>query len=293
MKIKLDCIPCKQRQVLECLRMNDQDEESQKKVLRKVIDALINADWTSTPIDLTTKIHKIVREETGIKDPYKKVKDEYNEIALGLYPRIKKIINKSSDPLNTAVRIAIAGNIIDFGPKRDQDINVEKTIEDFLSKDFTIDDYQLLKERIKKAGNLLFFADNSGEIIFDKILIETILEVRKNMGINQDLKIDVVIKGGPMLNDATLDDVKFIGMDKISNIKFKMTSNGNPNTGPSLDSEEVKSWVKDHDLTIAKGMASYEALSEFNEIFFLLITKCNVVASDLGVKKGDIILKYV
>jgi uncharacterized protein with ATP-grasp and redox domains len=272
--------------------MNNQDEKLQEKILRKVIDVLANADWTSTPIQLTTKIHKIVREETGIQDPYKEVKEKYNEIILNLYTRIKEIINKSPDPLNTAIRMAIAGNIIDFGPKREHDINIEKTIEDVLNKDFTIDDYQLLKERIKGANNLLFFADNSGEIVFDKILIETIIEVRKNMGIKRDLKITVIVKGGPILNDATLDDVKFIGMDKIPNIEFKTTNNGNPNTGPSLDSGEVKTWIKEHDVTIAKGMGNYESLSEFNDLFFLLITKCNVVASDLGVKKDDIILKY-
>jgi len=270
MKIKLDCIPCKQRQILECLRMNTQDEKLQERVLRKVIDTLITADWTSTPLYLTNKIHRIVREETKIKDPYKKVKKRYNEIALKLYPRIKKIVNKSSDPLNTAIRMAIAGNIIDFGAKREQDIDVEKTIEDVLTKDFAIDDYQLFKEKLKKANNLLFFADNSGEIVFDKILLETILEIRKKMKINQDLKITVVIKGGPVLNDATLEDVKYVGLDKIPNLKFRETSNGDPNTGPRLDSKEVKLWIKNHDITIAKGQASYEALSEFNNIFFMM-----------------------
>ena len=293
MKIKLDCIPCKQRQVLECLRMNKQDEKLQERVLRKIINVLTKADWTSTPIDLTNKIHKIVREETGIKDPYKEVKEKYNEIALNLYPRIKEIVNKSSDSLNTAIRTAIAGNIIDFGPQREHDIDIEKTIEDVLSKDFVIDDYHMLEERIKKASNLLYFADNSGEIVFDKILIETILDFRKKLRIGQNLKITVVIRGGPVLNDATFDDVKYVDMDKIPNIEFKNTSNGDPNTGPSLDSKEVKSWIKEHDVTIAKGMASYEALSEFNDIFFLLITKCNVVASDLRIKKGDIVLKYI
>lgn len=292
MKIKLDCIPCKQRQILECLRMNNQDEELQEKILREVIDILINADWTSTPIKLTTKIHKIIREKTGIQDPYKEVKEKYNKIALKLYPKIKEIVNKSSDPLNIAIRMAIAGNIIDFGPKREDEINIEKVIDDVLIRDFAIDDYKMLKERIKKANSLLFFADNSGEIVFDKLLIETILEVRKMMGIDRDLKITVIVKGGPILNDATLGDVKFIGMDKIPDIEFRTTTNGNPNTGPSLDSEEVKTWIKECDVTIAKGMASYETLSEFSDIFSLLIAKCNVVAYDLGVNKGDFILKY-
>ena len=291
--MNLDCIPCFQRQALESLRMNTQDEKLQERVLRKVIEALIKADWTSTPLELANKVHKIVREETGIQDPYKKIKKMYNDIALNLYPEIKQKINESSNPLNTAIRIAIAGNIIDFGPKSKGKFDVEKTIEDILNKEFAIDNYEIFKEKIKKARSLLYFVDNTGEIVFDKLLIETILKFHEKMGINQDLKITLVVKGGPVINDATLEDAKYIDMDKIPNVEFRVTTNGDPNSGPSLNSKEVKSWIKNHDITIAKGQASYEGLSQFNDVFFMLIAKCRVIASDLGVKEGDIVLKYM
>ena len=291
--MNLDCIPCFQRQALESLRMNTQDEKLQERVLKELIEALMKADWTSTPLELANKVHKIVREETGIQDPYKKIKKTYNDIALNLYPKIKQKINESSDPLNTAIRVAIAGNIIDFGPERKADLNVEKTIEDILNREFAIDDYQILKEKIKKARNLLYFTDNAGETVFDKLLIETILKFREKMGIKQNLRVTFVVKGGPVINDATLEDAEYIGINKIPNIEFRMTTNGDSNTGPSLNSKEVESWIKNHDMTIAKGQANYEGLSQFNDIFFILITKCRIIASDLGVKEGDIILKYM
>ena len=293
MRINLDCIPCFQRQALESLRMNIQDEQLQEMVLRKVMNILLKIDWSSTPLEIAYKVHKIVREETRIEDPYEKIKKMYNDIALNFYPKIKQKVNESSDPLNTAVRVAIAGNIIDFGPKNKGEFDIEKTIEDVLSKEFTISDYRIFKEKIKKASNLLYFVDNTGEIVFDRLLIETILEFRKKIGVDQDLKITIVVKDGPVINDATLKDARYIGMDKIPNVEFRMTTNGDSNIGPNLNSKEIKSWIKNHDITIAKGQANYEGLSQFNDIFFVLITKCRIIASDLGVKEGDIVLKYM
>lgn len=170
---------------------------------------------------------------------------------------------------------------------------LKKTIGDVLNREFAIDDYQIFKEKIKKANNLLYFVDNTGEIVFDKLLLETILEFRKKIGINQNLKITLIVKGGPVINDATLKDAKYIGMDKIPNVEFRITTNRDTNTGPSLNSKEVESWIKDHDITIAKGQANYEGLSQFNDIFFILITKYRIIASDLGVKERDIVLKYM
>lgn len=291
--MNLDCIPCFQRQALESLRMNDQDEKIQEKVLRKVLKALMKIDWSKSPLELAYTVHKIVREETGIKDPYKELKKIYNDVTLKLYPKMKEKVTNSLDPLNTAIRIAIGGNIIDFGPKSEGSFNVENTIKDVLNKKFVVDDYQKFKGRIKNAKNLLYFTDNSGEIVFDKLLIETILELRKKMGIDQNLKITIIVKGGPIINDVTLEDAKYVGMDKIPNIEFRTTSNGDSNTGPLINSKKVQSWINGHDVTIAKGQANYEGLSQFKDIFFMLMTKCKIVASDLRVKEGDIILKYV
>jgi uncharacterized protein with ATP-grasp and redox domains len=201
-----------------------------------------------------------------------------------MYPALKKLIEESNDPLRTAVRLAIAGNIIDFGPL--QDFNLEKTIEEVLSRPFSVDDYEQLKEKILKAETLLYFTDNAGEIVFDKLLVETTLKIKKLE------KIRFAVKGGPIINDATIEDAKYISLSDLPNVEFLEMSNGEPGKWPDRNSQTVKNWITEHDLVISKGQGNYEGLSEHSGLFFLLIAKCPVIASDLGVKVGDIILRY-
>jgi len=163
---------------------------------------------------------------------------------------------------------------------------LEKTVTEVLKKSFAIDDYQWLRKNLSDAETLLFFADNAGEIVFDKLLIETFLEF-KNLE-----KIRFIIKGGPIINDATLEDAIYVGFCDLPNVEFLTVSNGETGTGPERSSQMVKYWIKNHDLVISKGQGNYEGLSEHAGLFFLLIAKCPVIASDLGVEVGDIILKY-
>lgn len=284
MKLNLDCIPCFQRQALQAVRFISDDEELQEKVLREVAKKLLESDWDSTPPELAHEVHKIVKNITHEKDPYKKVKKESNDSVLKMYPELKAEVKRSKDPLRTAVRLAIAGNIIDFGPL--QKFNLETTIKDVLKKKFAVDDYEQLKENLEVAETLLFFADNAGEIGFDKLLIETFLQTKELE------KIRFVVKGGPIINDATLEDAVYMGLGDLPNIEFLTLSNGEVGTGPERNSQTVESWIKKHDLVISKGQGNYEGLSEHNGLFFMLMAKCPVIAADLNVKVCDIILKY-
>ncbi len=290
MKMNLDCIPCFQRQALKAVRMNIQDEKIHESILRQVMECIIGLDWSLTPPELAHNVHRIIREGIGIEDPYREAKKNCNELALKLLPRIKERIDGSPDPLGTAIRISIAGNIMDFGPAGGN-FNVEKTIGEILGKRFAIDDYQDFKKELRSAKNILFFTDNAGEIAFDRVLIETILDAQKKNGLEKP-KITVAVKGGPIINDATMQDAKYVGMDRIPGVEFKETNNGDPGTGPVRNSKEVESWIRNHDVTISKGQGNYEGLSQFKNIFFMLIAKCNVIASNLGVKEGDAVLKY-
>lgn len=284
MKLNLDCIPCFQRQALQAVRFISDDEELHQNVLREVAKKLLESNWDATPPELAHEVHRIVKSLTNENDPYKEVKMESNDSVLKMYPALKKQVEESSDPLRTAVRLSIAGNIIDFGPL--QNFNLEDTVREVLKKQFAIDDYAQLKEKIRDAETLLFFTDNAGEIGFDKLLVETIIKT-KNLG-----KIRFVIKGGPIINDATLEDAVYIGLCNLPNAELLKMSNGEAGTGPERNSQTVKRWIKNHDLVISKGQGNYEGLSEHNGLFFLLMAKCPVIASDLGVELGDIILKY-
>jgi uncharacterized protein with ATP-grasp and redox domains len=284
MKLNLDCIPCFQRQALQAVRFISDDEKLHERVLREVAKKLLESNWDLTPPELAHQVHSIVKRITNEKDPYKKVKRESNDSVLKLYPELEEKVNQSRDPLRTAVRLAIAGNIIDFAVL--QEFNLEETIREVLKKQFVIDDYEKLKEKLKDAETLLFFVDNAGEIGLDKLLVETFLEQKKFE------KIDFVVKGGPIINDATLEDAVYMGLDRLPNSEFLTISNGEAGTGPARSSQTVKKWIREHDLIISKGQGNYEGLSEHNGLFFMLMVKCPIIASDLGVEVGDIILEY-
>ena len=289
-KANLDCIPCFQKQILKAVRMNVSDKKIQEKILRKTMQTLLDLDWDLTPPELANIVHGLVKKEMGIEDPYKKVKKECNDIAIKSIPLLNKELDNSDDVLLTALRISIAGNIMDFALNEGQ-FDIKKTIEDVLKKKFAIDNYLIFKEKIYSANSLLLFTDNSGEIVFDKLLLETILKVRKEKNLGE-LKITVAVKGGPIINDATLEDVKYIKLDKISKINFKTISNGLEGTGPVRNSPMVEEWINEHDVVISKGQGNYEGLSKFKNVFFMLIAKCKIIANDLNVNQGDIILKY-
>jgi uncharacterized protein with ATP-grasp and redox domains len=284
MKLNLDCIPCFQRQALQAVRFISDDEKLQERVLREVTKKLLESNWDLTPPELAHEVHSIVRRIANKKDPYKNVKRESNDSVLKLYPELKEKVKESRDPLRTAVRLAIAGNIIDFAVP--QKFNLEETIREVLKKRFVIDDYRKLQKKLKDAETLLFFVDNAGEIGLDKLLVETFLETKKLK------QIDFVVKGGPIINDATLEDAVYMGLDDLPNSEFLTISNGEAGTGPARSSQTVKKWIEEHDLVVSKGQGNYEGLSEHNGLFFMLMVKCPIIASDLGVEVGDIILEY-
>jgi uncharacterized protein with ATP-grasp and redox domains len=279
MKTYLDCIPCFVRQTLEASKMATDDEVKQEKALRAVLSELGRTSLKNKiPSQIARKVHHIVRKVAKNNDPYKEVKDEYNRKALEMYPSLKRKVARSKDRLLTATKLAIAGNIIDFGPGYEFDL--EKTIEDVLAQDFAIDNFNQFRKALSRSKKIIYIGDNTGEIVFDRILLE---ELRGK-------KITFVVKGGPIINDATVEDAKFAGIDKIA--KIGRVSNGMPGTGPDRNSKGFIKKLKNADIVISKGQGNYEALSEVKaNIFFLLKVKCPVIARDIGVKIGDIVVK--
>jgi uncharacterized protein with ATP-grasp and redox domains len=287
MKLYLECIPCFLKQTLFATK--DQEEEIRATILKKVVKFLYEANWNISHDEIVNEIYNLIREETKILDPYKDIKRESNDMALKLYPLLKNQLNKIDDGkqrLYTAAKLSIAGNIIDFGPSSDFDL--DKTIDDVLNKKLAIDDFDILFDKILSSDKLLFFADNAGEIVFDKIFIEEMINIRKK----PFSRIAFVVKGGPIINDAMLDDVYEIGIDKFPNIIFYKLGNGTKGTGPNRKDKEVKDWIKNHDIVISKGQGNYEGLSENKNIFFMLMAKCPVISKDLNVGIMDAVIKY-
>ncbi|MDN5317141.1 MAG: damage-control phosphatase, subfamily [Thermoanaerobacterium sp.] len=287
MKLYLECIPCFLRHTLFATK--DQEEEIRATILKKVVKFLYEVNWDISHDEIVNEIYNLIREETKIVDPYKDIKKESNNTVLKLYPLLKSqlsTISNERERLYTAAKLSIAGNIIDFGPSSDFDL--DKTINDVLNKKLAIDDFDILFNKILTYDNLLFFADNAGEIVFDKIFIEEMINVRKK----PFSRIAFVVKGGPIINDAMLDDVYETGINKFPNIIFYKLGNGVKGTGPNRKDKEVKDWIKNHDIVISKGQGNYEGLSENKNVFFMLISKCPVISKDLNVEVMDAIIKY-
>ncbi|OKY78738.1 MAG: putative ATP-grasp domain fused to redox center [Candidatus Methanohalarchaeum thermophilum] len=284
MEVNLDCIPCFQRQALQAARFITKDECTQEEILREVMSELMSTEWNTDPPKMSLAVHSIVREKVDSNDPYSKVKKRDNDIAMEKYDDLKNLIEEANDSFETAVRLAIAGNIIDFGANEDFDL--DETIDEVLEQKFSIDDSKKLRQKLEKGSTIVYLVDNCGEIVLDKLFLETILQMF-------DIKkISIGVKGGPIINDATKEDALYVGLDKLDPVEFFEVSNGEPRTGPERGSEELKRILNKGDVIISKGQGNYEGLSEISDIFFLLMAKCSIIAEKLDAEEGDIILKH-
>lgn len=280
MKTCIECIPCFIRQSQEAARMVTEDERINREVVEEVTKYLVAGEITKSPPEISMEVHRIIREVTNCDDPYKDIKKQQNESALKFYPKLKKMIANSNDKLLTAVKLAIAGNVIDFGTSIRFD--VKDTINEILNTNFTIDNYKRFKNSALNAKNILYIGDNAGEIVFDMPLVEE-LSVDGH-------KIIYAVRSGPIINDATVEDAIAVGMDKYA--KIMETGTRCPGTVLELCSSEFIQHYKSSDIIIAKGQGNYEALGPAPNLFKLLMVKCDLIAQDLGggVQVGDIVL---
>ena len=279
MKSYLDCIPCFFEQVLRAGRIATDDEHLLKQLLDELGKRLHQISLDSTPPETGRLIYRMVREITENPDPFRELKLQSTREALALYPSLKRTIEESDDNLLTAIRIAIAGNVIDFGASATFDINT--AIKETLVQDFAIYDYSTFKNNLEKAEHVLYIGDNAGETVFDRLLIEQL-----------NKPVTYVVREEPVINDATAEDAIQAGIDKVA----KIVSSGSdaPGTIPGICSPEFRKMLDSAEFVIAKGQGNYEGLSNENRsIFFLLMTKCQIIANDLGVSKGDIVLKGI
>jgi len=280
MRTYFDCVPCFVRQVLDSVRMVTDDERLHEKVLREALQMASEMDLSWNPPAMAQKIHRFIREITGIDDPYLEVKNRFNTLALQLYPELKKRVEASIDPVETAVRLAIAGNIIDFGVNSDVEPGqVEQTIIESLTDTLDTGSLEVFKNVISQAHDILYLGDNAGEIVFDRLLIEQL----------PCEKITFVVKGGPILNDAVIEDARNTGLMEIVDV----IDNGSDAPGTILDdcSEMFRRRFEQSDMIIAKGQGNYETLSDVEKkIFFLIRPKCNVLARQLGCEIGSLVL---
>ena len=281
MKTYFDCIPCFFRQALAAARISSEDETVHRRVLNAVALMIPDLALNVTPPEIAQSVYQIVYEITGNNDPYHEVKNRANESALSLYSRMKDTVDYSNDPLLTACQLAIAGNDIDLGAQAEYR-RIDSIIEDSLGFELDQNNYAKFKKNIKKASSILYIGDNAGEIVFDRILIERLLQIKNS-------EIIFVVRERPIINDATLDDALQAGLDRMATI----ISSGSdaPATILSQCSTEMIGYYQAADLIISKGQGNYESLSGRPEnIFFLFKVKCPVIARDSGYDLDSFVL---
>ncbi len=293
MRTYLDCIPCFFKQALEAARFAGAGKKTQKRILNELAGVMPSLSLASSPPEMGKIIYGLVRKFTSNKDPFKEVKDKSNRLALGIYDKLKKKVSGSHNRLLTAVELAIAGNIIDYGVKNTLDVNKEikkilekehKTIKKESSRFFN---YPKFKRVLRKAGTILYLADNAGETVFDRVLIE---EIKNSY---RDKQIIYAVKEKPIINDALAKDAYQCGINKVA--KVVSTGLDIPGTVLSLCSRKFLKIYKDADMVISKGQGNFEALSEEiaaskKPVFFLFMAKCPVVVRHVKCKLGDVIL---
>lgn len=234
-------------------------------------------DLATTP-EIQRELSLRFNSISGVADPFAEEKAESNRVALELYNEWKPKVTASTHPFELVLRLSIAGNIMDYGANNSFDIH--QTIEFVNSADFAIDHTKLLEQAINRAKRILYLGDNAGEIVFDKLFLETIAHP------------DVIfaVRGGIALNDATMQDAEAIGMDSVAS----MISNGfdAPSTVLAECSPEFLTAYHSADLIISKGQGNLEGLIDENDprIFFLLMVKCDLMAEKLNVVKGSFVV---
>lgn len=248
-------------------------------IMREVLFLMAEADTARPPAYTTTLIHRSIRDRLG-NDPYRKIKSRYNDLAMELCPGLRERARRSGDPLLAASRLAIAGNIIDFGIFSSVDINgsVARALEDRIA----VDDYQSFRRDVSEAQKILYLLDNSGEIVFDMILIGELARLGK--------KVKAVVKGSPVLNDATIDDAMQVNLGSLCEI----IDNGSDAVGTILEwtSPEFQEEFRSAELIISKGQGNFETLvGKAKRTYFLFQSKCDVVSRELGLSVGSMLLR--
>ncbi len=277
MNIHLDCIPCIIQNYIRLVQTGSIPQTQSEPVLRSLLRFLSKADYDQPPPLLAQHLHRILRRELKTSDPYRSIKEGSNRMMLQKYPDLKKTVASAVDPFNMAMRLAIAGNVIDFGSKRRLDI--DKTIQRILTSELEIDHSIDLQKDITSSKTLLYIGDNAGEIVLDKLFLETIDHPNPYFA----------VRGKPTINDATHGDAVMTGVDQHA--KIITTGDDAPGVIWETASSEFKDVFSKADVIISKGQGNLEGLTDIpGNIYFLLVTKCSLISNTIGVAEKSFLV---
>ncbi len=275
MHTALECIPCFARQALEAARFVTDDVSVHERIMRDVLHSAAEMDLAQCPAAVAQRIHRQLRQLTGVDDPYRPVKDRFSRMALDMLPQLSARVREAADPLVMALRLAIAGNVIDLGVNGGLTEEEARHAVAGAMDDPFHGDVDAFRDAVANARSILYLADNAGEIVLDRLLIERMPTER----------VTVAVRGRPILNDATMADAEAAGLRDL----VEVIDNGSDAPGTIL-SDCSSSFLRrfaQADLVIAKGQGNFETLNdETGNIYFLFKAKCPVIADHIGLPIG-------
>ncbi|EMR73477.1 hypothetical protein MBGDN05_00207 [Thermoplasmatales archaeon SCGC AB-539-N05] len=280
MKIKPQCVPCLLKRIIYETELSTQNDNLRAKALSAAL-ATMSKEYNpcKCSADIATKVHKAAYQVLDDRDPYKELKKQSNKIALSLLPIVENLIQKSQNPLKTSMACSIIGNIMDFGidGAPNDPTALSEMFEEKFNEGLGHNDLVQVEQILKNARHVVFITDNCGEIVFDKLVCRELKQFNKH------IHLTLVVRGEPILTDATLEDAQQLG---FSTVVDNIVTTGSFAVGINFAKlpENLRCLFDKTDLIICKGMANYEAFSEttYRPIVYLLRIKCDAVADDMN-----------
>ena len=283
MKTRLHCLQCSLKGFISLMEEFDLAIEIQEKETREYLKYMSTLDLSVPPPAIARHAHERLRYILKLKDPYKIKKDQHNQWMLEQYDELYEEVMNTKDPVLSALKLSISGNVIDYGAHYQFD--VKEIITGAIKASLSINHSVKLLAALKNSDKTLYLLDNTGEIVLDKLLIQVLLEKK----VIQPDQIMAATRGKPIINDATMADAVEIGLTDL----IRVIDNGDCSPGTILEytSENFNHFFNHADLIISKGQGNYETLNHINDknIFFLLITKCPIISEELKINIGDLI----
>jgi damage-control phosphatase, subfamily I len=280
LKATLDCLACIVSQAVRAARVATDDVDAQRRIVDEVARRIPGMSLEESPAAISNAVYQIAADITGNADPYRAFRREQNEFALSLEPELRSLIRNSPDPLQTALHLSAAGNIIDLGVEHAGGMDVRAAIDQCLSEQFAVDHGEAFHEALSRARDIVFLLDNAGEIVFDKILIEELLK---------SAPVTAVVKAGPIINDVVMEDAVQVGLTEICPV----IDNGGAYVGSPLNlvPGTFVERLRQADMIIGKGQGNYETVDEFpGDVFLILRAKCPTIAKHMCVEYGQVAL---
>lgn len=279
MDINLDCIYCTIKKADNLFSQYEKDENKKIKFMKEVFKIISLSETEDTSPYINARIMRYLNSELNLGDVYYEIKKQYNKLLLSMEEEILKNIYSAEDRLLVALKYAMVGNFIDFGAMDKVDIDKLKSlIKNAPEQEINVNEYKKFIEELKGSKQLVYIIDNAGEIVFDKIFIKIIKELYPH------IVIDVIVRGKPIHNDATIIDAEEVGLCNIVNV----IENGTDIPGTQLNAINIRSKEKfdNANLIIAKGQGNFETLFGCSKnIYYIFLCKCDLFTNRFNMEK--------